>query len=633
METGQQCPKCGTERTPTGTLACSCTRRPANPPFGIPGPESRGTRPHTTEDRGTGAHREPHGADVHADVTGAGARGGHAPATSRAAVSAVATRTPGASSASGRASGVSVTSASVDGSAAPTDATRSGISDVLDTSDASNDTSGTAGATGAPNERGGSGGSGRRDWFEARSDHRQGSGASGGADADAPDDDRPDAGGPSRPSRPGGPGSFEASGEPDGSAGDTDEFEPLHLRPYVSLHEAEAHAEPSPGPDPSAYESGGLLGPDGPLSWSIDDIWGPDESAGKNAHDDSQNPSGAGADSTSTPAGQGGADDAGTATSSEAARPTGPEAGSRPTAPEAAVPSPGGAHTRPFDRFAFGADTDGGGEGLSAPARTGGTGGTDETEAISGLVGPRDVTFTHDAEGYDDTADATDADTADADADARSNRAAADADPPEDDPETYEESTAPRRRRLALLVGAGVAVVAVVTLAVGGVFSQDEPSHDDALPGTDVGTSAPAQGEAAPSESAPGDRAPATPGAPAASANRTASPSPSGTPSHSAPPAAEAPTAGATGTVQPAPPDGPAGPPVLRVGDQGAEVKELQLRLRQLLLYLGSADGVYDSGIEDVISGYQRNRDIKGDEKGVYGPATRHQLESETREP
>jgi peptidoglycan hydrolase-like protein with peptidoglycan-binding domain len=45
------------------------------------------------------------------------------------------------------------------------------------------------------------------------------------------------------------------------------------------------------------------------------------------------------------------------------------------------------------------------------------------------------------------------------------------------------------------------------------------------------------------------------------------------------------------------------------------------------------ADGKYDDGVKDAVTTFQRSRDIDGDEPGVYGPATRQKLESETREP
>lgn len=507
--------------------------------------------------------------------------------------------------------------------------------------------SGGSGGSGGSGASGGSGEAGGRDWFEAKSDGRQAAGgsgaaASGGAGAGVQDGDRPGPGGPDGPGGPGGPDGSKASGEPDGSAGDTGEFEPLHLRPYVSLYDAEAeagadvdaHAEPSSEPDQSVYEAGGLLGPDGPLSWSIDDIWGPNESTGKNSAGNRQDAPGATADAAPTAAGEGsaathsathsaahagGAERSGDGSGGPSETDEEPSIPFGPAARTSALASDGfhDAHTDAGHTQDADGHTDDAGSGAGSPVHGPGDSRRRRTAARRGATGTAGATGTPGAAGTGGTG---------------SHRAPSDVDPPED-PETQDEPTAPRRRRRAVLVGAGVAVVAVVALAVSGVFSPDKPSQDTALPGSDAATSVPTQEGAAPSESDPGDRAPATPGSPAAPTSKAAPPSPSGATSHPAPPPSGAPTAGATGTVQPAPPEGPTGPPVLRVGDQGAEVKELQLRLRQLLLYLGTADGVYDSGLEDVVGNYQRSRDIKGDEEGVYGPATRHQLESETREP
>ncbi|MFF4757275.1 peptidoglycan-binding protein [Streptomyces sp. NPDC001292] len=73
--------------------------------------------------------------------------------------------------------------------------------------------------------------------------------------------------------------------------------------------------------------------------------------------------------------------------------------------------------------------------------------------------------------------------------------------------------------------------------------------------------------------------------------------------------------------------------PVLRHGDQGSEVTELQLRLSQLYFYPGKADGVFGHRLERSVRAYQSSRGISADEPGVYGPATRARLESETTEP
>lgn len=74
-------------------------------------------------------------------------------------------------------------------------------------------------------------------------------------------------------------------------------------------------------------------------------------------------------------------------------------------------------------------------------------------------------------------------------------------------------------------------------------------------------------------------------------------------------------------------------PPVLRLGDEGPEVTELQLRLRQIGLYAGDIDGDYDRSVEGSVRTYQLTRVILSEPSGVYGTATRTSLESETSEP
>ncbi|WSY79982.1 peptidoglycan-binding protein [Streptomyces sp. NBC_00879] len=80
----------------------------------------------------------------------------------------------------------------------------------------------------------------------------------------------------------------------------------------------------------------------------------------------------------------------------------------------------------------------------------------------------------------------------------------------------------------------------------------------------------------------------------------------------------------------------PPDPPVLRQGDSGPEVVELQKRLRQslCLCYLrGDVDGTYDSRVKSAVWSYQSIRGVHGDPQGVYGPNTRRALEAETSSP
>lgn len=196
---------------------------------------------------------------------------------------------------------------------------------------------------------------------------------------------------------------------------------------------------------------------------------------------------------------------------------------------------------------------------------------------------------------------------------------------------------APRRRRRALLItGAGAAMVAVLAGAyLGGLFTYDSPSRDGAV-SDDLRP--PVPDESAQDGTSPDGRSTGT---------SSASPSPSPTPSPdttgadasptapdgSATPTAAPSSADATASAAPQP-SGTAGrPPVLRFGDTGPEVVELQLRLRQIGFYGGDADGAFDRTVESAVRTYQLTRVVLADESGVYGPATRASLESETSEP
>ncbi|MEU2620924.1 peptidoglycan-binding domain-containing protein [Streptomyces sp. NPDC007157] len=201
---------------------------------------------------------------------------------------------------------------------------------------------------------------------------------------------------------------------------------------------------------------------------------------------------------------------------------------------------------------------------------------------------------------------------------------------------------APRRRpRWVLVLSIAGAVFGILAAAgfASGLFSHVTPARDTAAP-KDVRASVP---DVTPSTGSPSAAAPVTsarapaPAVPAASADASASPtaspartvsaSPSATASRSATPTRSASTTGTAASAQ------PTSAPVLRLGDSGAEVTELQLRLAQLRLLSGRADGHYDRETEDAVRTYQLARGILTDESGVYGTATRTALESETTEP
>ncbi|WP_316776797.1 peptidoglycan-binding domain-containing protein [Streptomyces sasae] len=212
-----------------------------------------------------------------------------------------------------------------------------------------------------------------------------------------------------------------------------------------------------------------------------------------------------------------------------------------------------------------------------------------------------------------------------------------DAEPPYGDGPGVPPEEPRRRSRRALLLSVAGAVVAILAVAgfVSGLFAHLTPTRDGAGP-EDVRESVPdvtPTSASAVTPTASPSVTSATP-SPSASASPSSTPSPSSssptpsrTPSRSATPTVSASTGGTSASQE------PGTPPVLRLGDSGAEVTELQLRLKQLSLYSGNADGDYDQKTEDAVRTYQLTRGILADESGVYGAATRKALESETKEP
>ncbi|MEV6619063.1 peptidoglycan-binding domain-containing protein [Streptomyces sp. NPDC051051] len=208
----------------------------------------------------------------------------------------------------------------------------------------------------------------------------------------------------------------------------------------------------------------------------------------------------------------------------------------------------------------------------------------------------------------------------------------------------YDDGAPRGRRRRTLLIastGAAVAVIAAAGFA-SGMFSYEPPARNQAAPEgvraavPDTSTSAPpaspsASRSASPSASSaspsPSESASASPSATESSASpspsRTTEPSPSPSASQATP--SLAPGNGADGDGDEA--------TVLRRGDRGPEVTELQLRLGQVYLYNDEANGVFSGRVEDALRNYQWSRGIQGDELGTYGATTRARLESETKEP
>ncbi|POX53722.1 peptidoglycan-binding protein [Streptomyces sp. Ru71] len=205
----------------------------------------------------------------------------------------------------------------------------------------------------------------------------------------------------------------------------------------------------------------------------------------------------------------------------------------------------------------------------------------------------------------------------------------------------------PRRRRRTVLLAAAGAVVVVAASAglAGGLFSYEPPSRDGAAPGgvrAAVPDTVTVTTEPEPSPSRTGSPS-AEPSSASPSPSRTSaspSPTPSSSPSTTEPSPSPTPTSGATATAA-TPGSGSFAPggdqntdaPTLRRGDRGPEVRELQLRLRQLQLYTGEANGNFNGQLEAALRNYQWARGLAADGWGIYGPQTRTQLESETTEP
>ncbi|WP_030859475.1 peptidoglycan-binding domain-containing protein [Streptomyces sp. NRRL S-37] len=206
----------------------------------------------------------------------------------------------------------------------------------------------------------------------------------------------------------------------------------------------------------------------------------------------------------------------------------------------------------------------------------------------------------------------------------------------------------PRRRRRGTLFAVAGAVVAVVGAAgwASGVFSYETPSRDGAAPEEvrasipDPSSSASSSAEpsadassAAPSSSASSSASPSA----SASASASASPSPSASttsasPSASAEPSSTPTTTAPSDSAEDTEEEGGDTGPVLRRGDRGPEVTELQLRLKEKWLYNDEINGQFNRRVEDALRNYQWSRGLQA-ELGVYGPQTRARLEAETQGP
>ncbi|MFB8406728.1 peptidoglycan-binding protein [Streptomyces sp. NPDC055912] len=169
---------------------------------------------------------------------------------------------------------------------------------------------------------------------------------------------------------------------------------------------------------------------------------------------------------------------------------------------------------------------------------------------------------------------------------------------------------------------------------------QSPPSHSAAVPDL-VAAAAPTGNPSADDSLPPAVTRPSTaagdvrgrttrstpPPAPTSPAPPSASPSHTPTPTRSLVP---------TTTPPPPPPSphrphrtGRPAPREITVGSTGPDVADLQRRLQQLYLYLGSADGVFTEHVGEALSRFQIARNIP-ETPGVYGPLTRAALQAET---
>ncbi|WP_419994584.1 peptidoglycan-binding domain-containing protein [Streptomyces boninensis] len=188
-----------------------------------------------------------------------------------------------------------------------------------------------------------------------------------------------------------------------------------------------------------------------------------------------------------------------------------------------------------------------------------------------------------------------------------------------DDDPARDDRPATRRRPLVLMFAAAAAVAAI---GIGAVLLMPDDGDTDRK-SADPGPTVPTPTDE-PTAATSADDATASASPSASKSSHSVSASPSATQTTSKPP--PQPT-----SARPTRSQAPAPPPTLRMGDSGPEVVELQKRLLKTGTYpLGDTDGTFDAKVRQSVRTYQLMRGIDGDESGVYGPATRRALESET---
>ncbi|MFE7181388.1 peptidoglycan-binding protein [Streptomyces erythrochromogenes] len=169
------------------------------------------------------------------------------------------------------------------------------------------------------------------------------------------------------------------------------------------------------------------------------------------------------------------------------------------------------------------------------------------------------------------------------------------------------------RSRLPVVVGllALAAVGALVLLLTG-----PDPEPPRAEPPADLSLPAlPARSPDTGTQS-PGPAPSARPAEPSATATAT------GVPQAAAGPGTKPPTAPSASAVRPS-----SAYVTLRMGDSGPEVRALQELLHGQGFTYVSVTGVYDGQTKRGVGQLQRDRSIKGDPQGVYGPNTQAALQ------
>ncbi|MFE0642271.1 peptidoglycan-binding protein [Streptomyces sp. NPDC058877] len=200
-----------------------------------------------------------------------------------------------------------------------------------------------------------------------------------------------------------------------------------------------------------------------------------------------------------------------------------------------------------------------------------------------------------------------------------------------------------RKRGAAVASVAAVAVAGTAVLAAAVLGGAKETEDRAAVP--EVTTSAslnvavseapsPSSETPEPTASSPSpDETSASPSPTSSPSPTTASPSASAT--SAAPPTAAPSTATTTAPSTPPPSSQPPQPTeeasvTLSIGSSGEEVLELQARLTLVGAYRGAVDGRYDQEVWRAVKTYQSWMYIEDDPRGVYGPHTRKALERST---